>query len=78
LESADAKNMREYRTGLREIQVTLKIGPAIASQHCGAKGRVMIAEPFSIPFTGETCGNHNTLFQQSPDGYTDCEEKGHK
>jgi hypothetical protein len=30
-ESADAMNMREYRPGLREIQVTLKIGPDIES-----------------------------------------------
>jgi hypothetical protein len=36
-ESADAKNMREYRTGLRERQVPLKIGRDIATANCAAR-----------------------------------------
>ena len=31
-ESTDAMNMREYRTGLREIQVTLRFGPETANR----------------------------------------------
>jgi hypothetical protein len=53
-ESADAKNIREYRTGLREIQVTLKAGPDIASQPCGAKGPGCIP---SLRFTSTTIAN---------------------